>query len=284
MNTFPYEIAIKKVNKTFLSLSSMAPLGTLQYCRYPTGLACDFHNTGNCIHVFFVLTGRIDFEEKNHDVYSMAPSSVLIIPTNSTLKWSSVKDAEIFQMLVRPSGFNINDHGLISTLFSSRLKLTLIETGLELVRYVEKRITLAKLSTIKDIMHSLTAYLILEATLEKVQSNDLDSSKVYEHNVLSRSITYIEKNLFRNISLKELSRKSSLGVSRFSQLFREEFQMPPMQYVAHRKAEIARRLLSGRGLSITEVASQLGFNSVSYFTKFIKRHTGATPGELSQNS
>ena len=53
-----------------------------------------------------------------------------------------------------------------------------------------------------------------------------------------------------------------------------------IDYINHRRVEKAKGLLEDESLSITEIASKLGYGSASYFTETFKRLTGCTPVEL----
>ncbi len=52
---------------------------------------------------------------------------------------------------------------------------------------------------------------------------------------------------------------------------------------AHTILEIKRRLIIGRD-KIQEIAYELGFDDVTYFVKFFKRHTQLTPSQFKECS
>ena len=83
-------------------------------------------------------------------------------------------------------------------------------------------------------------------------------------------------------SVEDLGRE--IGLSRV-QLYRKVKAMTGCSVVdLLRKARLAKakRLLEGRGMSVSEVAYHVGFTSPSYFAKCFKNEYGILPGEVGQ--
>jgi len=57
-------------------------------------------------------------------------------------------------------------------------------------------------------------------------------------------------------------------------------KVSPMVYLKTIRLQNAKKMLSAKELSITQVARQCGFNSVSYFTKLFKEYFNETPKEF----
>ena len=55
--------------------------------------------------------------------------------------------------------------------------------------------------------------------------------------------------------------------------------MPPLEYRSSLLAKRASQLLREGSFSVTEVAEMLGFESVSYFSRFFKKHKGISPSK-----
>ncbi len=64
---------------------------------------------------------------------------------------------------------------------------------------------------------------------------------------------------------------------RVQQLFRDELHETPQTYFDARRMEHARRRLRMPGVSIKEVASELGFRSLSHFSDWFKKSSGLSP-------
>ena len=50
-----------------------------------------------------------------------------------------------------------------------------------------------------------------------------------------------------------------------------------MEYIAKRRIQEAKSLLTSTELSIADIAEQTGFGSESYFCKLFRRYEGMTP-------
>jgi AraC family transcriptional regulator of adaptative response/methylated-DNA-[protein]-cysteine methyltransferase len=73
-----------------------------------------------------------------------------------------------------------------------------------------------------------------------------------------------------------------LGVSgrRLTQLYKREYGMTPNAYADKLRVEAAKERLRKPGEAVTDIAYALGFESLSAFFAFFRKHTGSTPGEF----
>lgn len=79
-------------------------------------------------------------------------------------------------------------------------------------------------------------------------------------------------------TLDSLAREVGLSRSAFAERFSAYVQMPPMQYLARWRAQIASRLLDTPGFSIADAAAEVGYQSEAAFNRAFKRYVGVTPG------
>ncbi len=83
-----------------------------------------------------------------------------------------------------------------------------------------------------------------------------------------------------DIDLPSLARDLGYSYSRFRTVFKNTTGMSPRQYQIQIRINRARDLLAGSDQSISEIADQLGFCSVYYFSRIFKQKTGSSPSEL----
>lgn len=95
---------------------------------------------------------------------------------------------------------------------------------------------------------------------------------------------FIEDNLSADFGLDDLA--SVVGLSRyhFSRCFKATFGMPPHRFVTGRKIDKARALLSQPHLSIADIASGTGFNSVANFSRTFRELQGMTPSDFRRHA
>lgn len=92
----------------------------------------------------------------------------------------------------------------------------------------------------------------------------------------------LNKLILENISDPEYSVESlaaDMFVSRetLARNCKKHLQMSPLTYMRKLRMDKAELLLLEQQLKISEVAYYLGYESLSYFTKLFKKHTGVTP-------
>lgn len=96
------------------------------------------------------------------------------------------------------------------------------------------------------------------------------------------AVKYIREHFTEEIDCVELSKLCFLGTSRFYQLFRKEFGVTPLEYRNSIILNQAKLLLSSGDISVKEIAFNLGFQTVAYFSRFFKKHTGYSPSEYAK--
>ena len=53
-------------------------------------------------------------------------------------------------------------------------------------------------------------------------------------------------------------------------------------YFTSLKMEEAKRLIQKSDLNFTEISAQLGYDSIHYFSKVFKKHTGLSPSDFAK--
>jgi AraC family transcriptional regulator len=95
--------------------------------------------------------------------------------------------------------------------------------------------------------------------------------------LLRRVDEFIEANLCRDISLRELAGVAGLPVDAFSRRFKATTGQPPYAYVIERRIARAETMLADPSIPLGKIAVALGFSSQSHFTSTFCRLRGVTP-------
>jgi len=105
------------------------------------------------------------------------------------------------------------------------------------------------------------------------------TSMVDDEDVLAveKAKFYFRENLELPLDIKELMRQLPMSYSKFRKLFKEVTGEAPHQYHLNLRLDKARELLSTTNLNVSEVAYNLGFDSVFYFSKLFKNKNGVSP-------
>lgn len=88
------------------------------------------------------------------------------------------------------------------------------------------------------------------------------------------AITYMQVNLHEPITVEMLAARAGLNANYFSRLFLRYTGMRPLAYLQVTRVERAQRLIVTAGLSLSEIAVETGFESLSYFSHVFRKVTG----------
>jgi len=81
--------------------------------------------------------------------------------------------------------------------------------------------------------------------------------------------------------LSDLASEAGMGESKLSRLFKQIFGNSFFNYYQSFRMKEAARLLKENKLSVSEVGYQIGFSSLSHFTKIFEKHIGMKPKKYS---
>ena len=95
--------------------------------------------------------------------------------------------------------------------------------------------------------------------------------------VMSRAVNFMEKNLQKKLTLRQISEEAGYSPTYFTTLFRKETNYPPMSYFTHLKILKACEFLDYTKLKIKEISFRLGYSDPYYFTRDFKKKMGMPP-------
>lgn len=93
-----------------------------------------------------------------------------------------------------------------------------------------------------------------------------------------KTILYIQAHISENITVAGLANEMNLNPDYLSRIFRGHTGMRPLHFVQYKRLEHAQFLMLTTGYSLTEIAVECGFDSLSYFSRIFKKVVGLTPG------
>lgn len=134
--------------------------------------------------------------------------------------------------------------------------------------------------------------LVFRTLMREKVGNEMSAGNQSGNNLLSDAavnkfktvIDYIKQNLDKVISVGEMAEMMGYSESYFSTNFKKLTGYAPSRYVNVVKVEKAKELMLYTSESITQIAGDLGFESVHYFSKVFKQITGKTPSNYMNRS
>ncbi len=247
----------------------------------------DMH-THDALEISIVLTNTIKYKQLKQDFYGSKGDIFLYRPFEPhwTLTNNADQPAEWIMVLFSPSIVNIlplDPNVLIP--FYTTPSSPLITSNSEYASEIQKAALLGlreqnecrigwESRRLLCLMNLLI--LIYRHYIENQQHNQTDPETIAE---IIRTIQFITKHLSEKILLDPLIRKTSLGKTQFYHKFKEVTGVSPNQFIQRLRLQFAMHLLDFTHTSITNIAYDCGFETVSYFNRCFKKYTGTTPRE-----
>lgn len=129
-----------------------------------------------------------------------------------------------------------------------------------------------KIESITNLASTLVKYILLENMIKPALNNGIRTA-----------IDYIDKNLERELSIKEISSNINVSKSVLYKQFHDKFNCTVSEYVKRKRIEKSIKLLKKDDLSIEEISQSVGFSSASYFSKIFKAYMGQSPINYKKN-
>mgnify|MGYP002514403201 CR=1 FL=1 len=110
---------------------------------------------------------------------------------------------------------------------------------------------------------------------------DLANSKTdLTNNKILRTTEYIHENFTdQSLTVEKLANYSNISETYFRNLFKQQYNLSPSQYIINVRLQKAKSLMSYPFLTLEDCALQSGFSSLQYFCRIFKKITGMTPAE-----
>ena len=120
---------------------------------------------------------------------------------------------------------------------------------------------------------------------EALKIDDLNSAcredTISSHRrAVERVITSARGRLCDPFSLRDMSRVAYLSTFHFNRVFHQITGLPPAKFISAMRLEEAKRLLLNTNRSITDISFEVGYTSLSTFTRRFTQRVGLGPREF----
>ncbi|HSM95495.1 MAG TPA: AraC family transcriptional regulator [Rhizomicrobium sp.] len=96
---------------------------------------------------------------------------------------------------------------------------------------------------------------------------------------VGKALSLIHEKPAHNWTIDDLARDVGLSRSVLAERFNDMVGIPPIQYLAQWRMQIAAGLLSGGNANIASIAAETGYSSEAAFSRAFKRLVGVSPSE-----
>lgn len=97
--------------------------------------------------------------------------------------------------------------------------------------------------------------------------------------LVRKAMAYIHEHYAEPLSLRDVGRRIGVSDGYLVRCFQRELGVTPMEYLNRYRVNQAKILLTLGDMTITEIASRVGFADGSYFSRVFREETGLSPSE-----
>lgn len=118
---------------------------------------------------------------------------------------------------------------------------------------------------------------LMRKSTENVKTEEMQS---LERLNVAEIVDYINDNYLEKITIDELSFIFKTNRSTLCKEFKSYTNMTLTEYINDKKLKLAKTKIQKTSKTFTEIAEELNFESIHYFTRFFKKMTGLSPKEF----
>lgn len=239
----------------------------------------------------FVTEGKgmhlVDFEN-----YKLSKGSLIFTRKDVVHAWLDSKDLEGYVMIFTEDFFSYNRikfndlsfYYPYSALFKPTLNISDCEncqTFYSLMDSLYLEFTASNTREKKEILQSLVRALFLK--IQAVPQIELEPSDEVAVETFAAFQHLLEKKLSKTRNAADYCKELNVSFRKLNDICKELTKKTLKIFIDDLIILKAKRYLFNGELSISEISYLLGFNEVTNFTKFFKRHVDVTPKTFRQN-
>ena len=240
------------------------------------------HRHNSYVLLFFTTgsgTHEIDF-----DIFTIQPGSMFFLQPGQMHHWNLSDDVEGFVIFYSQEMYNlyfgqktIGEYPFYSSMGNKPEMVFDMSESKAILPYFESLILETqtiqllkqdKIMNLLDIIHIEIARKYSETYFHEAHSYNV---KIKNFEV------FLEQNFEIEKAASFYASRLNITVKHLNRICNEILQKTTTEVITDRVILEAKRMLMDKKFTINEIASELGFDDYSYFTRLFKKHTGMTP-------
>lgn len=240
------------------------------------------HRHNSYVLVFFTKgsgTHEIDF-----DVFAIQPGSMFFLQPGQMHHWNLSNDVEGFVILYSEEMYNlyfgqkaISDYPFYSSVDNKPEMVFDVAQSKAILSYFESLILEAEANQL--LKHDKIMNLLDSIHIEIARKYSATHfHKTHSYNVKIKTFeALLEKKFKTEKTASFYASELTITLKHLNRLCNEILQKTTTKVIAERIILEAKRMLMDKKLTINEIATAIGYDDYSYFTRLFKKHTGMTP-------
>ncbi|WP_409345608.1 helix-turn-helix domain-containing protein [Paenibacillus sp. MBLB4367] len=136
---------------------------------------------------------------------------------------------------------------------------------------------------IKNYLEILLIRLIRKGASGRKEMPTSIAAENKDGEVVQQMIAMMKQNLSRDLTVDDFCGELAMGKTSLKTIFKAKVGVGIMEYFNKLKIEHAKLLIREKDYNFTEIAEQLGYSSMHYFSRQFKRVTTMTPTEYARS-
>lgn len=99
----------------------------------------------------------------------------------------------------------------------------------------------------------------------------------YQDERFERLTRYLESHIRENLTLEQICQDINVGAATLQKLCNKLCGCGPISYFLTLKIRLAKQMIAGTSKNFSQIAEELGFSSIHYFSNLFKSRTGISP-------
>lgn len=280
-NFFKYLTASEEDNRWGLYLnvagiSEVLPQSIYPLSNHPNNYTFNWGN-GRIIEEYQVnyISSGSGIMETRYGKYKITPGSILLVFPGEWHRYRPNKNTGWTEHYIGFQG------EFTKTLFRNELfdvKNPVIKIGFQesLIKEFQEVIQLVKDEKPGFQQECSGKLIFLLGRIVSIMKNSEFANKEIER-IIRKSCLHLRDNLHQNVNIEELSNQLNVSYSYFRRMFKKYTGMSPNQYHLGLRIQKSKELILYSDKSIKQIAFELGFESLFYFSRIFKTKEGISP-------
>ncbi len=226
----------------------------------------------------------------NDTLYHIMPGEVLVIPPGEIHELHAPQTGKRFiflfniTLITRLKGFSSLQSLLAQPLYITPQSYPQIYDDVYQILVQMRNEYFNKNEFAELVIYSLLLNFFVKFGYNRINTeNQFPNVRLYKQKEyvqkFNNLMDYIDEHYMEDLNLEDIAESIGFSKFHFSRLFKQYTNFTFCDYLCYRRIKVAEELLAKPDLSITEIALQAGFPSISTFNRLFKQHKNCTPSE-----
>lgn len=233
---------------------------------------------GYCIHQVIYCTAGEGVLKIAGEAIPIKPGMLFFLPPDIPHEYHQTSQEDFSTNWITFTGENVS--GSLSKIGMEKWRVFTLES-LDDIDFIFRKM-LSNYKSESAAAGYVGSALLYELLVECYKATICDKKSItsQESNIIKPVIAYINEHYKEDISLQELASVVKITPEHLCKVFKANMNMRPFEYLAKKRIQEAKRLISENRYSIAQVGAMVGYENNSYFCSVFKKYENISPSEF----